>query len=65
MIGLSSVAVSLLPGSSSGQRVVVTGMGVVSPFGTDKEAMGGEEGRPERVDRRDAPMMQLLETKTC
>ena len=33
-----------LPGSSSGQRVVVTGMGVVSPFGTDKEAMGGEEG---------------------
>jgi len=33
-----------LPGSSSGQRVVVTGVGVVSPYGTDKEAMGGEEG---------------------
>lgn len=29
--------VSMHAGNSAGQRVVVTGMGVVSPFGTDKE----------------------------
>eukprot|EP00434_Breviolum_minutum_P034288 symbB.v1.2.030341.t1/scaffold3410.1/size62789/2 len=30
-------SVSMHAGSSSGQRVVVTGVGVVSPYGTDKE----------------------------
>ena len=69
-IGLSSVAVSLssqwecLPGSSSGQRVVVTGVGVVSPYGTDKEAMGGEEGGHVLTAWCSA-MMQLLAIVWC
>ena len=31
------IQINTLSGNSACQRVVVTGMGVVSPFGTDKE----------------------------